>query len=211
MTILSLVLVVTTSVLVVGPVRAKAEPFVDLGVGGAFTQNANFKDQGTRAKFEFKDSFSVSARGGYWLEGLPWVGAALSVSYFQPDTKRLGQPPAEDADLAVIPISLLVMVRDPNPNGHFQPYLGLGPSVFIADLSSPKGSGVSGDTAVEPGLDFRAGAAYRLLPHLALFLEYAFSYAEPTFTVTDKTSNASDKVDTTLKTHHVLAGMRVPF
>jgi outer membrane protein OmpA-like peptidoglycan-associated protein len=207
----SLLLLITAAVLIVAPVCVNAEGFADLGIGVAFTQNTRVEGAGPQGKLDFENSFTVSGRGGCWFDGLPWLGVALDVSYFQPDTKPIGVR-EQDWDLAVIPISLLGMVRYQNPGGHFQPYLGLGPSLFIADLSASSEAkaedpNARGDTAWVPGLDFRAGGAYELSPNLGLFAEYALSYAEPTF----RTEVGESKINPALQTHRVLAGLRWSF
>jgi opacity protein-like surface antigen len=205
-------------VLTILPARSKAEPFADLGLGVAVTQDEEVKDLATGGKMnaQFNTSFSISARGGYWFDGLPWLGVAGSVSYYQPDVKDKSceGEECEKDDLTVIPLSVLLMARAPlmtsseYPNGQLQPYIGLGPGLFICDLSPPKENGVQVDTAMEIGLDARLGVAYAFTPRWGLFGEYAFEYTAPRFTFK---SEENPSYDTELATHRFLLGARYTF
>src|SRR5687767_9085067 len=133
---------------------ARAEVFVDLRVGGAFTDDndieLDFGPVSLRGETEYEDSVTGGMRLGYWFDSLPWFGLAADVSYFAPDDDTGG--PEYD----VIPISPLFMARVPiatteeYPYGRVQPFLGIGPGIFVSLLDfDPAGD----DETVEVGVD----------------------------------------------------------
>lgn len=174
---------ITTSLLlcVVLAAPAAAEGFFDLYVGGAFT-----RDDGAR---DFEDSALAGIRGGIWGEGdLPFLGAALDISGFSPD----GENRFQGADLAVVPISALLMARLPLvtssdfPTGQIHPYVGVGPSLVVSHLDvpafSPAGIPLGGgidDVAADLGLDVRGGVDAILTQHVGIFVEYRYLHFEP--------------------------------
>src|SRR5262245_47410592 len=91
---------------------AHAEGFVDLRVGGAFTEKGDIDiSAGPLAvgfETEYDDSVTGGVRGGYWFESLPWIGLAAEVTYFGPDDDTGGGP-----EYDVIPLSPLLMGRVP--------------------------------------------------------------------------------------------------
>jgi opacity protein-like surface antigen len=210
----------TAVLLILLPARSKAERFVDLSAGVALTQDAKAKAVGGGdTNVKFATSFSLSGRGGYWFDRLSWLGVAGSLSYFRPSVKVRGECEDEGCkigNMRAIPLSLLVMARAPlmtssdYPNGQLQPYIGVGPGLFIADLS-PENEKLHADTVVNVGLDARLGAVYEFRPHLGVFGEYAFSYATPRFKVTSEEAQGHETFDVDLTTHRLLAGLRYSF
>ncbi|TMA34107.1 MAG: porin family protein [Deltaproteobacteria bacterium] len=188
------------------PSSARAEGFVDLRVGGAFTEDNDVKFSAGPASVEFptqyKDSVTGGVRGGYWFDSLPWLGLAADVSYFAPDDDTGG--PEYD----VIPVSPLLMGRIPIgtteefPNGRFQPFLGVGPGIFIslADF----GGGADDDT-VEVGADLHAGVNVQVTRLVSVFAEYRYTYVEPEFSI------QGVDVEPQLSTHHVGVGVGFHF
>jgi opacity protein-like surface antigen len=181
-----------------------AEGFADIGVGGAITQNAKITESnGKRAegRAHFADSVTVGGRIGYWFEGAPLLGVAGTVSYYQPGAS------GSTAKTEVVPLTLLAMARWPLlesnefPNGRLQPYVGVGPGFFITDVSAPGFS----DTSKEAGLDVRAGANLLFTSHVGSFVEYRLTHVGTTF------RDQGVKEETSLTTHHFLAGMAYHF
>ena len=89
---------------------APAEGFVDLAIGGAFTDGSLI---GAGPTVPLDDSVTGGVRGGYWFEGIPFVdfGLALQVTVFSP----LDQAIVGGLNLRVIsvPITPMVMARVP--------------------------------------------------------------------------------------------------
>jgi opacity protein-like surface antigen len=185
---------------------ASAEGFIDLRIGGAFTDDndieLDFGPASLRGETEYEDSVTGGMRAGYWFDSLPWLGLAADVSYFAPDDDTGG--PEYD----VIPISPLFMARVPIatteefPHGRVQPFLGIGPGIFVSLLDFEP---VGDDETVEVGVDLHAGLNFQVTPLVSLFVEYRFTYVEPEFEV--------QGVDITpeLSTHHATAGIGFHF
>lgn len=204
---------------ILGDADARAEGFLDLYIGGAFTADgdtvvnpASLATLGLGAT-SYGNSFSAGMRGGYWFDSLPWLGLAGDVSYFKPDAAVFFFSP----DIDVVPLSALLMLRAPLwrsdefPNGRLQPYGGIGPGLFISTFyeSLPFAGGDFEDTQLDAGLDLHAGAEVLALPWLGVFLEYRFTWVEPEWQ--DTVGGVSTTVRSELATHHVQAGVGFHF
>ena len=179
------------ALIIVGTTRpADAEWFLDLYGGGSFTQDVDVTIRnGTTLddRIEFDTALTGGGRLGYWLTGigLPWLGAAVDVSYYAPDATAT----AGKASLEVLPISALLMLRLPLfadsavPTGRVQPYIAGGPSVFVSRVkvdTSVFGDRLSAEDA-ELGADFRAGLTFMVTPNFGVFAEgrYMFFTVDP--------------------------------
>jgi opacity protein-like surface antigen len=199
---------------------ASAEAFVDLYVGAAVTSDTAVSIQVTPAggpsqslvsgsQVDFDISVAPGGRGGYWLESLPWLGAALDLSFFQSD-QSADAPNDSEYYLRVIPLSALLMLRQPFltnsafPRGQLQLYAAAGPGVFRSKFS---GFGVS-DTSVDLGVDVRAGLKlFHLVQSWGVFVEYRFTRFEPsTFKGTDSLDRRVEAEFGGVSTHYFLFG-----
>jgi opacity protein-like surface antigen len=196
---------IATFVLVALPAlnAARAEGFVDLRVGGAFTEDNDVDFDPPIGPFdefptEYEDSVTGGVRGGYWFESLPWLGLAADVSYFAPDDDT-----SFGAEYDVIPLSPLLMGRVPIatseefPHGRVQPFIGVGPGIFVslADF----GAGADDET-VEVGADLHAGLNVQVTRMVSVFAEYRYTYVEPEFEV------EGFDIEPELSTHHIGIG-----
>jgi hypothetical protein len=161
---------------------ASAEWFLDLYGGATFAQDADVEFRGGATledTIEFDTTGTGGARLGYWLEGLglPFLGLAVDVSYFAPKASNVGF----DTRIEAIPISALVLLRLPLfaspafPHGQLQPYIGGGPSVFIADV---KVGDERSDAQAEFGADLRAGITLLFTANFGIFAEGRYTYFE---------------------------------
>jgi hypothetical protein len=136
--------------------EVRAEAFIDVYAGGAFTSDArsdvvippqffnpvgpdppdgppNLLIRRTSVDTSFEDSITYGMRAGYWFG--KWAGLALDVFTFEPNLDAGDF--TQDADVRVIPISALLMLRWPllaseeYPLGRLHPYIGGGPSLFL--------------------------------------------------------------------------------
>ena len=67
---------------------------------------------------------------GYWFEDIPWLGIAAEAPLLQPDEQN--QEISIDADTHFDPLSGFLLLR--YPNGRLQPFVGIGPTLFVSDL-----------------------------------------------------------------------------
>lgn len=226
------------------PSPSKAESFFDLYGGGVFGQSTQIDHQffGDPTVFPrpapmsvtkhsgFSASWTVGGRVGYWFEPLPWLGAAMDISYFEQK--------GSDTEIDLIPMSFLVMLRYPMmtsesfPKGRLQPYIGVGPSVYYSHTSinfDPPLQNVNhGSLFGDVGLDLRIGTLWRISTTLGMFTEYRFTHVtldyERTACVPRSLAEALSLVcvfandnrpevtvsttQTTLDSHHILVGVR---
>ena len=201
-------LVLFIAAVVTAPAASRAEWFGDVSVGAAFTEKVTVTSTqltgsggDTDAQAGAATSVTVGARFGYWFtENL---GLAATASYFQPELKT----PSSDIDLTVVPLSALLMVRVPLmvsenfPHGQVQPYLGVGPGLFISKASE---AGFS-STDTSPGVDLRLGALYQFIKPLGVFGEGRYT------SFAGKWSDEGVKLRTDMYSYHLLGGLRYSF
>lgn len=189
------------------PGLARAETFIDLYGGGAFPMDTDTTitgpNYGIIGQSPYKESFVVGGRVGYYFDrGVPWLGLALDVSYFEAD---IDLPNGAKND--VVPVSLLLMLRAPLlynpefPRGRLQPYVGIGPS-FVYSKSK---AGASSDTSFDVGFDMHLGVAWMLTRNIGLFGEYRFSYVQPGYDLN------GEHVEPQYSVNHVAAGVTFRF
>lgn len=190
---------------------ASAEWFADLWAGGSRTQSEDLEvqilDVTVADNVDYSDTFTVGLRVGYWFDSARWLGLALDLSYFRPDP-----------DVAVFPVSALLMLRVPLlasgefPSGRIQPYLAGGPGMFASKFAGDLGSDLGGrtsDTSYDLGLDARAGITYLFTRDFGLFAEYRMTRVSPEWNLRVLDMDATVKTD--LNSHHVIAGVSFRF
>jgi opacity protein-like surface antigen len=189
---------------------AHAEAFFDLRTGASFTDEGDVEIStfvgSVDFSSEFEDSVTVGGRAGYWFESLPWLGLAVDASYFAPDTEDAG------FELDVIPVSPLLMLRAPlasdeeYPHGRFQPFVGIGPGIFITLVDADGGYS---DEPADVGLDLHAGLRFLLSRSVGLFVQYRFTSYQ--VEASDDILGVSVDTDIDLDTHHVAGGVGFSF
>lgn len=193
--------------------QANAEGFIQISVGGAFTDDADldFEGFGTFRDVEFEDSVSVDFGGGAFFSVLPFLdlGVQGSIGYYQP-TIELGGG-FDDLEFNLFPISVLGMARVPLfksdrvPHGLLQPYVGIGPSFLLSVLEVNEGP-VDGTAAgFDVGFDFRAGLNINLTRLLGIFVQYKRVEVDASL------SDSGDDLNIDFKTDHVTAGLGFHF
>jgi opacity protein-like surface antigen len=228
---------VFTALILTSP-PASGEWFADFYAGAAFTERADLKLTFLGAQFnveepEFDTSTSFGARLGYWFESLAYFGVALDVSRFRADMsarsitvcrpERCLIDPSVHLDTSMAAISIDATARwsfaktDDFPKGRLQPYLTIGPTIFIARSNDVVQSGgpltrTEPDTGVGPKLG--AGLTWQALRNVALFGEYRFTHFSPHFNLRDVfflSASATDDVKTQVGSHHLVVGLSVRF
>ena len=209
---------------------ARAEGFVDLHLGGSFTEDTDntvkvgpvgsVPENTLSAATGFEYGVSLGIGGGYWLDSLPWLGFALDLSYFKSNEKA-----SDGLELQVFPISGLVMLRYPlfesetYPFGRLQPYFGIGPAAFVskAELQLVSMGGTAKDTRTDVGFQQRLGLKYLFaVPDLpgqswGLFVEQRFTRFDPS-AFEDTVDVVPVEIDLdALNTWHIAAGVAFHF
>jgi opacity protein-like surface antigen len=196
-------------------VPSKETWFADLYLGGVVPEKGNVNGEAApfgvsindAAKADYYNTYIVGGRAGFWSPSNRWMGLALDVSYFELE--------ADGTETKVLPVSALVMLR--YPGDRLQPYIGIGAGVFFTDTKvdiqlSGENKNFS-DTAVDFGLDTRAGLAWRLFRRFAIFGEYRFTYFEADYS--DKIDSGGTESDVNIeidnKVHYFLFGFSYRF
>ena len=202
--------------------------------GAAFTSDSDLATRiggsSLHDDVDFDPSAEVGIRGGLWFPDLPWLGFASDFSYFELDgpsagvEHTIGGTPIrtrDDVDIDLIPISILLMLRTKlftapfGPPLGVQPYVGLGPGLFVSWVDDALTIGIGGieesveDTSLDIGLDTRAGLRFHLTHSFALFVEYRFTYYEPDFD--DDLFGDSIEIESEIATHHAIGGLEFQF
>ncbi len=217
-------IIIILNLVAINPHFVKAELFVDIFAGGSFSKDDNltvsFTDKKITSQANFDQSLSIGYRLGYNLNNFPFLGFAMEISYFTQDT--------DDADLRVIPVSALLMLRyslsnwKNYPDGDILPYLAIGPSMFFSRINYevantnipglieiPSLSGKYYDKTTKIGLDARAGIKKMFNNNTSLFFEYRYTRVNPEFE--DNIFNNKVKTEIELNTHHLLIGFSYHF
>jgi len=187
---------------------AAAEGFLDVYGGAAFTRDDDVDVSGAgfgSTGVELEESAVVGGRLGLWLEAIPVLGGAVDVSAYNADGKDAFDP----ADIDIVPLSALVLLRLPLfegsdfPAGRLQPYAGVGPSLVIStfDLAPV----FDDETEIDLGVDARLGVAGLVSPRFGLFFEWRYLHFEPRY------DGGAARLATEISTHVLQGGLRLQF
>ncbi len=212
------------------PGSGKAQGFLDVYGGASFTSSSELATRiggsSLHDDIDFDPSAEIGIRGGLWFPDLPWLGLASDFSYL-----RLNGPSSgvvhtiggleirtrDDVEVDLFPISMMLMARTKllviplDPQIGVQPYIGVGPGLFVSWVHDAFTVRVDGseeevdDTSYDIGLDTRAGLRVHLTPSFSIFAEYRFTYYEPKF------DDDPIEIESDISTHHALGGVGFQF
>jgi opacity protein-like surface antigen len=218
---------------------AAAEWFADVFAGASMTQSADLRlndkaiGPGTFENVEFDNALAWGGRAGRYFEALPFLGVGVDYFHFTPyigpQSARFhgcifpdgcgggGKGGPGSFDITVNSISVDLMLRLPllksaeAPWGRVQPYLTVGPPLFITTIT-PRNTqsfkNQDGDTDFSFGLKAGGGVAVQIFKNLMLFGEYRFTHVSPDVELRD--ANLSRvRLGTDLDTHSALVGLSV--
>lgn len=208
-------------------VLVDAEPYIAGQAGVAFPRALSDVEldqiptpttpEGTRSSdLALANSGVYGAKVGYYFESLKWLGVEGEFFQLAPNVKQ--QVVSETlpggattntlkpgANLIVNTIALNVMVRA--QFGRLEPYVGVGPAGFIAQLNMNNRELGREPLAISSGrlgVNVEAGLRYRFLNHLAVFGEWKFNHAQFQF-------NSPAHVDATYAVHFFVVGVGYHF
>ena len=133
---------------------------------------------------DYDSALTVEGRPGIWFNG--WGGIALDGSFFQADGNGINNI------VSATPLLLLrarLLKSDSVPNGHLQPYFGIGPGVFFTDQEvdfRPDISSKLDITHISVGIDLRAGMRWKLSRNFGIVSEYRLTHYK-----TDSSNNGN--------------------
>jgi opacity protein-like surface antigen len=217
---------------------AAAEWFADLFAGVGMTQGADLRlndaiGPGTFEDVEFDHALAWGGRFGRYFDALPFLGVGVDYFHFTPyigpQSARFhgcifpdgcggtGKGGPGSFDLTVNSISVDLMLRLPllksaeAPQGRVQPYLTVGPPLFITTITPRNTTSFKNqdeDTDLSFGLKAGAGVAVQIFQNLMLFGEYRFTHVSPDVELRDANLNRV-RLGTDLDTHSALVGLSV--
>ena len=227
---------------------ASAEFFGDLFLGGAFTESSEptlkipvggVATTITSKGVHHDDSIMFGGRGGYWIDSFPYLGFGLDVSHFDadaapqstivvfsPDLFGLSGPSQQlkKIEIGVTVISFDLMLRWPLmvspafPKGQLQPYIAVGPALFIVTAKDfgNLGPTTQSDTDTSVGVKVAGGLTWMFTKNIGVFGEYRFLHYTPENTFTNSVdpltgAAATAHIHDSVSTHQVVAGVTFRF
>ena len=141
-----------------------------------------------------KNSAMVGAKLGHYFTRARWMGIETGVSYTTPHVEQgsitfsgpggsASSPTLSGLSQRIITWDIDVIFR--YPGYRLQPYIGIGPSFYFAELKGP--TAPPGQSATSIGFNVEGGLRYYITRNWALFGEGKYNYARM-----DYSSNHSD-------------------
>lgn len=124
---------------------------------------------------DYKTSAAYGVKLGHYLNRLRWLGGEIDYTFANPHFREKGGVAGEHFRVHSIAFNLLARY----PGERFQPYIGAGPALMIANISAPNpdtAPGTQWDTKL--GFNAEMGLRYLLFRNVSLFTEYKFNYAK---------------------------------
>jgi len=226
---------------------AFSEQFVRVFAGPAWTQSTDVKHSFATVQetyllkdIDFRTGPAVGWGFGHWFQAFPYLGLGVDVHLFKFNSDKqsttscftgLSFPTSCEPDVEVsqhyraTAIAFPLMARLPlsvskeYPNGRTQPYVLVGPTIFVATYTDPGGHFSprhQKDTDTSVGVTAGAGLTFMVTPSIDLFTEYRFTHFSPQFRVTDDFGIGFDppapaKVKLDANTHRLLFGISYHF
>lgn len=136
---LSLTILMVSVFTLMAPSLATAELYTDSGLDLLIPENQDlelhFSTLYEDSDLMYSDDVSYNSYDeqlGYWFEDIPWLGIASEAPLLRLDEKN--QDISIDEDTNLDPLSGFLLLR--YPNGRLQPFVGIGPTLFVSDLRS---------------------------------------------------------------------------
>jgi Outer membrane protein beta-barrel domain len=156
-------------------------------------------------------ALTVDGRFGMWFN--EWGGIALDGPLLQTDGYGLNNTVVSATPLLLLRIRLLK--SGSVPNGQLQPYLGIGPGIFLTDQKANFRRDIdskidTGHMAV--GVDLRAGMRWQLSSKLGVFGEYRMTHYKTDTSDHDKAASIIKEYgEGSLTTNHIMGGLTFTF
>ena len=134
---LSLTILMVSVFALMAPSLATAELYTDSGLDLLIPENEDlelhFSTLYEDSDLMYSDDASYNSYDqqlGYWFEDIAWLGITSEAPLLRLDEKN--QDISIDEDINFDPLSGFLLLR--YPNGRLQPFVGIGPTLFVSDL-----------------------------------------------------------------------------
>lgn len=196
--------------------NAYPEAYIGGQIGTAIKGNklarvdlTDFSPSGSMSGRDLANSPLLGGKIGYYFPQARWFGLELEASYRTPhieqqDTRVSIQPgsflkgfgpvsPGGDAQGVLSGDHLRVITIAPNivlryHKTRLQPYVGVGPGIFIARVKTIDPQFAESNSSVSVGLNVKGGVEYYITRHLTVFGEAKWNYTKFDF---ERNSNIS--------------------
>ena len=144
-----------------------------------------------------KSSALVGAKLGHYFTKARWMGIETGLSYTTPHVEEgsitFSGPGGSLPSPILSGLSHRVIIWDADlifryPGYRLQPYIGIGPSLYFANLKGPDAP--PGQSATSIGFNAEGGIRYYLTRRWALFGEGKYNYARMSYSSNDSDPNA---------------------
>jgi outer membrane protein W len=185
------------------------------GTLGAITQGGAISDQ------SLQRSILYGGKIGHYFKAVPWLGLELEVYNTTPHIKQqtiqfygpsglIGETNFTGLNFRVLTVAPFnVMFR--LPKTRLQPYIGVGPGIFLARIEDPALPSGNRQSSTGFGLNAQAGVRYYITRQVALFGEGKFNYTKFSFDETPSGAFNLFGFDADYKIFHASFGLSVHF
>jgi opacity protein-like surface antigen len=144
-----------------------------------------------------KSSLMVGAKLGHYFTRARWIGIETGVSYTTPHIKEgsltFSGPGGSAPSPSLSGIHQRIITWDADvifryPGYRLQPYIGIGPSFYFADLKGPDAP--PGQSATSIGFNAEGGLRYYLTRQWTVFGEGKYNYARMNYSSNHSDPNA---------------------
>jgi outer membrane protein W len=164
------------------PVPTQAETYIAGQFGIAFPQDVTSEtitNSGAGvtkgAGIDYKTSAAYGMKLGHYLNRMRYLGFEIDYTHANPHFREKGGGAGEHFRVHSIAFNLMARY----PGERFQPYVGAGPALMVANINAPNPdvpAHTQGDTKL--GINAEMGIRYVLFRNVSLFTEYKFNYAK---------------------------------
>jgi opacity protein-like surface antigen len=144
-----------------------------------------------------KNSLGLSGKFGHYFTRAPWIGIETGVSYSTPHIEEgsltFSGPGGSASSPILSGVHQRVITWDADmifryPGYQLQPYIGIGPSLYFANLKGP--AAPPGQSATSIGFNVEGGLRYYITRNWALFGEGKYNWARMDYSSDHSDPNA---------------------
>ena len=157
----------------------------DVDLTGSFIPGSTTSDQA------LKSSIMYGGKIGHYFRAAPWFGLEAEIYRTTPHIKqqtvefRGPNGPVGSAELAGVHMSVLTLaplnLSFRYHKTRLQPYVAIGPGIFIAKIKDPALSSDNSQSSTKLGLNAQIGLRYYVTRHVTMFAEGKYNHVRFNF------------------------------
>ncbi len=167
------------------------------------------------------ESILFGGKIGHYFKAVPWLGLEAEAYHTTPHIKQqmitFSSPSGSVGPFEVRGTNFRVITMAPinlmfrYPKTRFQPYIGVGPGIFLARIEDPSFTSDNRQSSVGFGVNAQAGVRYYITRQVALFGEGKFNYTRFSFDETPAGNFNLFGFDADYKMFHAVFGLSFHF